>query len=793
MENLDFLEEIPIHVPNTLQQLLGRFQTVRDGLPELLKNSKDQYSRLGIIERTERVIVVLVDSERKRVGVLDFAGATAEDFVLWRKWSDPTANRAAVAYDIEGGHGNGGKGFMVRGSTEQSFFESCRDGLRTKMGYSNSAPDRLFYPAFFREDGKRIDNITARNVRKQLDAVLEGLGAAWPLLPDTARATFEKRQAFSMVEVDGVREWAGRRSAVRQLATAIPEEIVNHPQAALSIETCSVFFVIDGIRLSQVPLERSYPEPMPGFETLAPFSVPARLEDPHTGEMVDTGGGMDGSHYLQLRTSRHSLRFANNKPLNVVRIRNARNIVGNFSVADMHSRAESAFIFGELRVPSLGSEHQVGADRVALADTPLVRALELWTAEQVAELAGRIQKSFAKEHKPQELDKANDSVRKMRELMREFLDKFSRGQLAEGGTKGDQKDGEEPPPPPPPRPKGTVVRQIVLEGGAQSVALARGTAVPLVVRAYDLSPMGDKLAVNGAQLDFHSEPTGVASLSGRKILTGDATGRTTIWFRDRASGVESNRVEVEVVQTTGAKFPELPSRLLLQGEEVPLRVVFATPRGARADLLVEGAVDEPLMGRVDRYGVFTAGGHEGSATVRVRYGSAPGDTSVGVLEVGPNRVPEPPKKTGADGGGDVPTILLCGVEAPGMEQYPEGQRTLEPSEHWPTIIDYEPPFEPNVIFINPDSKESMQVRSGRGGRRGVAGVGSEVFLQFLALKCFEILKRLFVRQQLIREGGSTSELQFRQLFAQAEIDCAPFIDRAFEIAHALAGAARDVE
>jgi len=128
-----------------------------------------------------------------------------------------------------------------------------------------------------------------------------------------------------------------------------------------------------------------------------------------------------------------------------------------------------------------------------------------------------------------------------------------------------------------------------------------------------------------------------------------------------------------------------------------------------------------------------------------------------------------------------------------MEQYPEGQRTLEPSEHWPTIIDYEPPFEPNVIFINPDSKESMQVRSGRGGRRGVAGVGSEVFLQFLALKCFEILKRLFVRQQLIREGGSTSELQFRQLFAQAEIDCAPFIDRAFEIAHALAGAARDVE
>ena len=67
MSNMEFLDEIPIHVRSALQQLLGRFQAVRDGLPELIKNAKDQYARLGIVERSERVIVVLVDSDRRRL------------------------------------------------------------------------------------------------------------------------------------------------------------------------------------------------------------------------------------------------------------------------------------------------------------------------------------------------------------------------------------------------------------------------------------------------------------------------------------------------------------------------------------------------------------------------------------------------------------------------------------------------------------------------------------------------------------------------------------------------------
>src|SRR5215472_15329928 len=146
---LKYLDDILIVFNKTFLQLLGRFQSVKAGLPDLRKNAKDQYSRVGIAEKARRIIVVLVNSSAHSLAVLDFAGATRSDFQRWQTWSDPTANLAERASDIEGGHGNGGKAFMVRGSTTVSFLESCFSGRRTKMGFQNDlVVGKLFYPAY---------------------------------------------------------------------------------------------------------------------------------------------------------------------------------------------------------------------------------------------------------------------------------------------------------------------------------------------------------------------------------------------------------------------------------------------------------------------------------------------------------------------------------------------------------------------------------------------------------------------------------------------------------------------
>ena len=88
-----------------------------------------------------------------------------------------------------------------------------------------------------------------------------------------------------------------------------------------------------------------------------------------------------------------------------------------------------------------------------------------------------------------------------------------------------------------------------------------------------------------------------------------------------------------------------------------------------------------------------------------------------------------------------------------------------------------------MIWINPDSKEAIRVRKGRGGRKGTSGIGAKVFTQFIALKCFDILKRLRIRQAI--GDNAITEVQFRQELAQAETDCASFVDEAYSLAEQL--------
>jgi hypothetical protein len=61
-------------------------------------------------------------------------------------------------------------------------------------------------------------------------------------------------------------------------------------------------------------------------------------------------------------------------------------------------------------------------------------------------------------------------------------------------------------------------------------------------------------------------------------------------------------------------------------------------------------------------------------------------------------------------------------------------------------------------------------------------------MHFVALKCFDILKRLRVRQQIA--GGSVTEYQYMQYAAEAEMECADFIDAAWDLSDQLFGQGR---
>src|SRR5438552_1314401 len=189
--------------------------------------------RRGVTDRKDRQIVVLVDASHLALGVLDFAGARPEDFKGWQTWSSRTASQAAISGDIEGGHGNGGKAFMVRGSILSSYMDSCSDGVRTRMGFDNEAIERRYFPGYGLIDHTQINNIQEKAPGAQLDARLAEFGLKFEDLPKAAQEAFEKRNAFTLVKVGGVREWAGRRrSSVQKMIEDLPAILAVHAQAA---------------------------------------------------------------------------------------------------------------------------------------------------------------------------------------------------------------------------------------------------------------------------------------------------------------------------------------------------------------------------------------------------------------------------------------------------------------------------------------------------------------------------------------------------------------------------------
>jgi hypothetical protein len=750
-----------------LDQLTTPFQSVRNGLPELIKNSKDQYARLGITAREHRQVVVIASSNRRHLAVLDFAGAYDEDFAGWKTWSSRYAGRANLADEIEAGHGNGGKAFMVRGSRGQSFMCSSADGRCTQMGFDNTDPKIRYQPGYFTDDaGTEIHSLPDKDPNDTLDTLLRSLGSSVRALPAKAQEALRRRKSFTLVVVKEVSDLLAS-SRRRDVVLGIPRELGQHPQAAWTIESCQVW-VIDGKEIvTTKPLEVETLERMQGFEKPYRFELPDVLVDPDSGEKVRLPEASPRDQFLEIRVTSRQLRMSVTRALNVIRVRNERNIVCNWSIAELAPMAGSAYLYGVLRTPAITAEHMAGADRQGLADTALVRALREWTAARLSEIAAEIQQANADREPESARERANDVLERLRDLMRRFL---------QADVLGKRREGDSPDGPIATRKRqfGESVDEIRLEEGRDSLALPIGVSIPLLFTCYDTSDPKRPLPVPRPAVRLISAPPGMAAMPTAGMLRVDAPGRCRVHLETALDGVKSNAITITGVELQGAEIRG-PVDEVKQGQRVPLSVTGLGPGGSKIPkLLYETSVDEPGMGSFGRSGVFTAGGMPGNVTARVKYGPKPTDSATCTLRIGTERVQHKPGRSGSD----IPAILLCGTEAPGRDEYPREQRTHDGGEKFPTIIDFEPHWE-DVIWINHRSKESMRVRSGRGPS-GAFGVDNRTFSQYIALKCFEILRRLRARRDLESMGTFTYQ-QLLEALATAEIDAADFIDAAYQL------------
>jgi hypothetical protein len=765
-----FPGQISIDAKSTLDQLTPQFRSVRDGLPELVKNSKDQYARLKIRERQQRQIVVIADRKTRSLGVLDFAGAPRDNYEGWETWSNPNAGRSDLAEDIEAGHGNGGKAFMVRGAEDYAFMESCFRGKRNAMGFENRIEAVRYQASFMTDRGIVLDDVAELNPRARLDKFLAKLGHTFSDLPKHSQDLFAKRQAFTGVYLHRVSEWMHRRQpTLRRIPAELVEILGTHGQSALTIATCDAWVVVD--RVVDGPIQPTTLEPYPGFEDVRELVVPDLLSDPETGEIVK----MLGTGKLRLHTSVQQLQISpETRAKNVIRVWNERNNVATWPLNSLGVLMTAvSYVYGELRYSGLTAEHESGAERHDLVLTPLTRALKKWTRDCVECLANELHKAMVASTKPKEREHARNALNKFRDLMKDYLRADSPGAEDEevaSGAGGQNGTGQK-------RtrtgvPFGDRVDQIILELGGPDLFVATGTTVPLRYQVLEVHGDGTTKPVRKAELLLKSEPAGIVGEGDPLWLSGVASGVTKIWLETPEGTVRSNEKEVWVVDATAvdATLPVVP---LLQGQKLSLGLSFQTAEGPLDEAMIDGEVVPPEAGAIGRRGRFTAGMQEGEANVRVRYGAS--QFRDFVLQIGPDRV-QPPEGKGE--GSDIPLILLCGETAPGKEKELESKQTHEDGPNLPTIIEDRALF-PGIVWLNPNSKEAQRVRTSVGGSSGVVGLETKTFTHFVALKCFEILKRLYVRQQIA--GGMVTEDQYMQLAAYSEIECSGFIDAAWEL------------
>jgi hypothetical protein len=784
-QRFSFPDEIPIDPVSTLDQLTSRFRGVKDGLPEIVKNSKDQYSRLGIFDADDRQIVVLIDTASRRIGVLDFAGAPLANFEGWTRWSDPTAGRAERAADIEAGHGNGGKAFMVRGATDFAFMESCFEGRRTRKGFLNHLPAERYKPGFSLLGGEPVCNVAELDPSWRLRQFLSHLAMDEAALPAPAFAIFKKRSAYTGVLLSKVADWSGKRKdAVARLAReSIPELLASHGQTALTIDTCNVWVVVDGsIVNGGMPIKAAPLDPYPGFEEPLVFPLPDILTDPETGDGVDVSATSSGERKLVLKTSARQLRItAETKAKNVIRVWNARNNVATWPLPSLGILPASiGFIYGEIHCPALVGEHLAGADRIHLSDTSLTRALRQWTTDRVRDLAEALHQAMLTDSKPKDREQARSALSSIRDLMRRYLEPEGFGDLQNGddGSAGSLGLGRT-------RYRtpiefGDRIDVIELEGTSSDICVVEGTTVPLNFRCMQIGDDGRVRPVRSKHLRLCNSSGFDWGLDDGGNLNAREAGIACIWLETADSSVRSNEVEVWVSRANGVEA-ELPRKPLMQGQSLAIPFTFHTTDGPLEDALIEAHIDDPNAGKIGRKGRFTAGSMPGPVTLRIRYGRNETDVREFSLAVGHEKVP-PPEGRG-QAGSDVPLILFCGDDAPGKEGLPPDQRTIPGGPKSPTII--EDPMFPSVVWINDSSKESVRVRKSKGGSSGVGRVVSRTFIHFVALKCFDILKRLYVRQRI--SGTSVTEYQYIQYSMEAEMDCADFVDAAWELSDQLLG------
>jgi len=522
-------DDIQVHEEGAIELISAPFQSHENGIPEWIKNSSDAYARQNFPE--EKRLIVLIFNERnktepKSISCLDFVGMSSFDIEnYFRKWADPNAAQAGTrGVLLQGGHGNGGKCYMIKMFNLFSQIYTVKRNIGCKYGVRSGSIRFGYIP-----DHQKGKDFAVKDIKEELNNALISTGCSINNLPKEVIKIVDEIEGFTLVSGFGPKGYENK-IPVKQLIRDLKE----HPQMLRSIELCKIFIISNG-HLENFGKRLSLPDikPMAGGEKPREYEIPSKLEDPVSGEQISTTA--DGKFHrgsLILYTSEKSMRYGL-KARHAIRFRTY--ITGDFGYVPIAKLdIQSAYkdhIYGTCNLESL--EQFKRNERAELAESPLTRAVEKFISDKIQEYAtefeARDRKKFTQQEK-EEVSKMNDALDRWKNKL---LKEMTHGLFGPGEGIGDTEKSI--------LPKGVPSR---IEISLSHKYAGLGVTFRPTIKFFDSSGK----QIRAIPFKIISEDNNVAMADDKLQISTFSYGRTSIWAETLASKLQSNKVPLEVVR-----------------------------------------------------------------------------------------------------------------------------------------------------------------------------------------------------------------------------------------------------
>src|SRR5260370_26245106 len=206
---------------------------------------------------------------------------TTEDIEKrFRQWADPDAADQLGSGTVQGGHGNGGKCYMVQMFESHAYLHTLEEGRASKYGFRVGGYRPGYFPS---EEKGRGYPVTDPN--RELMSALAPFNVSIADLPELAKEIWGSRKGFTLAVGVRAREFGQKRLPVNKWL----ETLRGHPQMVQSLQRNHIYAFQNGNSLEGgTVLRLPNIKPIPGAETPRRIQIPAEVRDPATGEAVPT-------------------------------------------------------------------------------------------------------------------------------------------------------------------------------------------------------------------------------------------------------------------------------------------------------------------------------------------------------------------------------------------------------------------------------------------------------------------------------------------------------------------------